>query len=89
MFAVALHRQLLQLGREALQVLFVGQDGDGRSAKEVVVPEGQQAQEHRQVALERGRAEVLVYLVKAVEQSAEVLRADGKMVDRPMAESME
>ena len=76
--AVALHRQLLQIGREALQVLLVGQHRHGLGAEEVVVPDRQQAHEHRQVALERRGAEVLVHLVEAVEHGAEVLRADGK-----------
>ena len=37
--AVALHRQLLQVGREPLQVLLVGQHRDGLRAEEVVVPD--------------------------------------------------
>src|SRR5262245_39863925 len=38
MLAVALHRQLLQVRREALQVLLVRQDGDSFRAEKVVVP---------------------------------------------------
>src|SRR4030095_4067213 len=41
MLAVALHRQLLQVGREALEVLLVGQDGDGLGAEEIRVPHRQ------------------------------------------------
>src|SRR5437879_6831998 len=41
--AVALHRQLLQVGREALQVLFVRQHGLRLNVKEVGVPDGQQS----------------------------------------------
>ena len=78
MLAVALHRQLLQIGGEALQVLLVRQHGHGLGAEEVGVPDGQQPHEHRQVALERRGAEVLVHLVEAVEHGAEVLRADGE-----------
>ena len=78
MLAVALHRQLLQIRRKSLQVLLVGQDSHGLRAEEIVVPDGQQAHEHRQVALERSRAEVLVHLVEAVEHGAEVLRPDGQ-----------
>src|SRR6516162_1093438 len=37
--AVALHRQLLEIGREALEVILVGQHGHGLCAEEVVVPE--------------------------------------------------
>ena len=76
--AVALHRQLLQVRGEALQVLFVGQDRDGLSAEEIGIPDRQQRQEHRQIALERCSAEVLVHLVEAVQQSAKVLRTNGE-----------
>ena len=78
MFAVALHRQLLQIGRESLQVLLVGQHGDRLRAEEIVVPEREKTHEHRQVAFERGGAEVLVHLVEAVEHGAEIIRADGQ-----------
>ena len=76
--AVALHGQLLQVGRESLQVLLVRQHRDRLGAEEIVVPDAQQAHEHRQVALERRGAEMLVHLVEAVEHGAEILRADGQ-----------
>ena len=38
LFAVALHRQLLEIGRKALEILVVGQNGNCLSAEEVVVP---------------------------------------------------
>ena len=50
--AVRLHRQLLQVGGEAVQVLVVGQHGDGLGAEEVAVPDAEQAHQRRQVALE-------------------------------------
>ena len=77
-FAVALHRQLLQISREALQVLLVRQDRDGLCAEEVVVPNRQESHEHRQVALKGSCAEVLVHLVEAVQHGAEIIRADRK-----------
>src|SRR5438874_9774074 len=40
--AVRFHRQLLQVGREALEVLIVGQHGDRLRAEEVVVPDRKQ-----------------------------------------------
>src|SRR5207249_2492783 len=46
--AVALHRQLLQIGRKSLQVLLVRQHGNRLGAEEVVVPKGQEGQEYRQ-----------------------------------------
>ena len=85
MLAVALHRQLLEIGRESLEVLLVGQDRHRLRAEEVVVPDGEQTHQHRQVALERRGAEVLVHLVKAIEQRAEIIRPDrqhGRKADR-------
>src|SRR5215475_2508101 len=77
-FAIALHGKLLQIRREALQVLLIWQDRYGLGAKEVVVPYAQEPQEHWQVTLEGGSAEVLVHLVKTVEHGGEMLRADGQ-----------
>ena len=74
--AVAFHRELLQVGGETLEVLVVGDDGDGLGAEEVRVPHRQQAHQHRQVAVEGRGAEVLVHLVKAAEHVAKVLGAD-------------
>ena len=83
MLAVALHRQLLQIGGKALQILLVGQHGDGLRAEEIVVPDGQQAHQHRQVLLEWRGAEVLVHLVEAGEHRAEIVRADGEHRRKP------
>src|SRR5205823_10605518 len=77
-FAVALHRQLLQIGWKSLQVLLVRQHGNRLGTEEVVVPDAKEAHEYRQVTLERGGAEVLVHLVEAVQQSSEIIRADGQ-----------
>src|SRR5215475_6754463 len=52
MLAVALHRQLLQVRRELLQILAVRQDGDGFRAEKVVVPNREQGHQHWHVALE-------------------------------------
>jgi hypothetical protein len=46
-FAVALHRQLLEVGREALQVLLIRKDRHGLHTEEVVLPEAQEPHEHR------------------------------------------
>src|SRR5262249_13143852 len=58
--AIALHRQLLEIRREALQVLVVGQHRDGLRAEEIVVPDAEETHEHRQVALEWRAAEMFV-----------------------------
>src|SRR5215475_8655997 len=47
MFAVTLHCQLLQIGWKSLQVLLVRQHGYCLGTEEVVVPDGQEAHEHR------------------------------------------
>lgn len=68
--AVALHVQLLYVGRELKQGLAVGKDGSGGKAADVGVVEADQAQEHGQVLGEVGRVpEVLVHGVGALEES--------------------
>ena len=71
--AVRLHGELLEVGGEALEVLLVGQHGDGLRVEEVGVPEGEQAEQHGQILLERGSPEVDVHGVEAGEHVAEVL----------------
>ena len=75
--AVGLHRQLLQVGREAVQQLGVGEHGVGLGAEEVGVPDVEQPHQQRHVARRRRGAEVLVHGVEAGEQLGEALRADG------------
>src|SRR5262249_14628834 len=45
--AVALHRQLLEISRKALEILVVGQYRDRLSAEKVVVPDAEETHEHR------------------------------------------
>ena len=83
--AVGLHRELLQVRREALQVLFVGEHADRLRAEKVVVPDRQQTHQHGQVALEGRGAEMLVDRMEAGEHRAEIVRADrdhGREADR-------
>src|SRR4051794_8485618 len=54
-----LHRELLEICREALQVLIVRKDRDSLDGKKVVVPDGEQPHQDGQIAIERGRAEML------------------------------
>src|SRR5271157_2124575 len=70
-FAVALHRQLLQVGGKSLEVLLVRQDRNGFRAEEVIVPHCEETHQHRKVALEGRGAEMLIHFVKAAEQAAE------------------
>src|SRR5262245_25101774 len=76
MLAVTLHRQLLEVSRKALEVLLIGQHRHGLCAEEVVIPDGQEAHEHRQIPLKWRGAEMLIHLVKAVQHRAEIIRAD-------------
>src|SRR5262245_62606884 len=69
--AVALHQQLLKIRGEAGKISRVRHDADRLSAEEAVVPDRQQPQQHRQIALSWCRAKVLVHGVEAGEQLAE------------------
>src|ERR1043166_8300022 len=75
-FAITLHRQLLQVRGEALQIPVVWQDRNRLGAKKVVVPDGQQAHQHRQVALQGSGHEVRVDLAETVQNGAKILRAN-------------
>ena len=75
--AIALHRQLLEISREALQVLIIRKDRHSLCIKKVVVPNTQKPHEYRQVAFERGSAEMLVHLVETVEHRPEIFGANG------------
>ena len=76
MLAVGLHRQLLQVGGEALEVLLVGHHADRLGAEEIAVPDGEQPHQHRQVLRQRRGAEVLVHGVEAGQQLGELLGPD-------------
>ena len=51
---------LLEVGGEAVHVLVVGQDGVGLGVEEVDVPDAEQRQQNRRVALQGSGAEVVV-----------------------------
>lgn len=68
--------------------MIVGQHGQALGTEEVVVPQPQQAQEHRQVLLERRRAEMDIHGMKASQHFAEVHGPTAIISDRPIAESM-
>lgn len=76
--AVGFHVALLEVGRKAVHVLVVRQNRFGFSAEEVVVPDPDQRQQHRQVFLRRGGGEVFVHRVRAGEQFNEVVEAHGQ-----------
>src|SRR5207302_4642413 len=64
--SVALHGQLLQIGRKPFQVLLVRQHRNCLGAEEIVVPNAQEAHENRQILLEWYGAEMFVHLMEAL-----------------------
>ena len=76
--AVALHRQLLEVRREAFQVLVVGQHRDRPRFEEVHVPDSEQAEQGGQILLERSGAVVLVHRVEPGEHVVEAVGPDGE-----------
>ena len=89
MLAVGLHGELLQVGREAVQVLAVRQHGVALGTEEVDVPDIEQAHQRDGVVLERGVAEVLVDGVEASRNCWKRSGPSTTISDRPTAESTE
>ena len=81
--AVGLHRQLLQVGGEPLEVLLVGHYSDGLGTEEVAVPEREHPHQHRQVLPQRRGAEVLVQGMEASEHLVELVRPEGDHRGQP------
>ena len=77
MFAVALHRQLLEVSGEPFQVLLVRQNRNGLRAKKITVPDCKETHYNRQVALEWRSAKVLIHFPEPVEHGAEIVRANS------------
>src|SRR5262249_61945383 len=76
--AVALHGQLLQIGRKALEILLVREDADCLRPEEVVIPDGEEPHQDWQVARKWRSAKVLVHGVEAAEHGAKVLPTEGE-----------
>src|SRR6266581_3180174 len=74
---IALHIELLEVGRQTSKVIVIGQDRHGFSTEEVVIPDANQPQEDRQVALKRSGAEMFIHCVEASEHLAKLLRANS------------
>ncbi len=77
-FTVGFHVALLEVGRETVHILVIRQNRFGFSTEEVVVPDTDQRQQHRQVFLSRGGGEVFVHRVRAREQLNKVVEAYGQ-----------
>ena len=76
MLAVGLHGELLQVGRETVQVLAVRKHGVALGTEEVDVPDVEEAHQRDGVVLERRVAEVLVDGMEALEELLEALGAE-------------
>ena len=76
-FSVALHIGLLEVGTQAPKIMVVGQDCHGLRAKEIIVPDANKPQQHREVALKGSGAEMLVHRMKARQHLVKVLGADS------------
>src|SRR5215470_17768561 len=76
LLAVALHSQLLEIRGEPLQVLFIRQDCNRLCIEAVVIPDGEQSHQYRQVARERRGTKMLIHLVETIQHGAEVIRTN-------------
>ncbi len=75
--AVRFHVELLQIGRKTRQALVIGQDGAGGVAQNIAMVEAEKAEQHRHVFAQRRGLEMLVHGMGAIEELAEIVRADG------------
>ena len=76
-FAIALHLQLLQIGRQAAQAVAVWGNAAAGKLAEIAIPDVQQSQAHREIALHGRSEKVGVHRMSAVQQSPELLRTYG------------
>ncbi|MNH85443.1 hypothetical protein D3C73_378840 [compost metagenome] len=74
-FAVRLHVALLEISGKTMHILVVRQDRFGFCAEEIVVPDADQRQQHRQVLLGRRLGKVFVHLMRTAQQLLEVFKA--------------
>ena len=75
--AIALHCQLLKVGRETVQVLFIRQHGNGLRLEEITIPDRQQAHQYRHIPFQRRGTEMFIHLVKTRQHLLKLLRSDG------------
>lgn len=76
-FTVGFHVALLEVGRETVHILVIRQNRFGFGTEEVVVPDTDQRQQHRQV-FQPGGGEVFVHRMRAGEQLNKVVEAYGQ-----------
>jgi hypothetical protein len=67
---------LLEVSRETVKVLIIRQNSLSLSTKEVIVPNANQSQKHRQVLLQRSTHEMLVHVMSTLQELGKVFIAD-------------
>src|SRR5664279_169161 len=75
--SIALHRQLLKIGRKAFQVLFIRKNSNSLRIKKIVIPDTKKCHENRQITLERSCTKMLIHLVKTIKHGTEIFRSNG------------
>ena len=76
--AVTFHVQLLEVVRQAAQIMVIRQDGMGLCIPEIVVPDAEQCHYHREILLQRGIPEVGIHRMCAGQQTPEVVHTNGQ-----------
>ena len=87
--AVGFHVALLEVGRKAVHVLVVRQNRFGFSAEEVVVPDPDQRQQHRQVFSGAVVEKCLSIACAPESSSTKLSKPTDRMMDRPIADHRE
>src|ERR1700729_3177200 len=85
MLAVALHLQLLEIGREAPEPLVVRDHPVRGVTENIAVPDAEQPHQNRDVPLHRRLAEVLVDFITAAEKFIEAVWPDRDRKRQPDA----
>ena len=75
---VGFHVCLLEVSGQAVQILVVREHGIARSAKEVVVPDADEGEDHRKVLVCRSGLEMLIHFISALMELHIVVEADAE-----------
>ena len=75
-FAVALHFELLEVGRQAMQMLVIGQYSARLAVPAFAVPAVQESQEYWNVLVHGRIAEVAVHFMRALKECGELVESD-------------
>jgi hypothetical protein len=74
--SVRLHGELLEISREAVEILIEGRHEMGLSTKKVGIPDAQKTADHGNILLKRGLLEMLVHRVCTSQELVEVVIAN-------------